>query len=149
MVEDLWAMDCTFGIQVEHPSGTKSCMPLCSMPLPRSRFSMWPMELRSGSCKAPRSVLETLSTSSRRPALPVDFPPAIQGPCIAASVFSLSLSSSLSLGFSLLRVCANEPILFKPFLASILALLDSLSARSALHSAPCDQPQPSTSGLSR
>ena len=122
-------MDCTSGIQVERPSGTKSCMLLCSMPLPRSRFSMWPMELRSGSCKAPRSVLETPSTSSRRPALPVDFPPAIQGPALQPRSFLCRYLRACPSASPCSECAQNEPILFKPFLASILSLLDSLSAQ--------------------
>ena len=63
-LKNSWIMDCTFGIQVEPPTSTKSCMFFCSIPLSRRPLSTRPWNYGSRPCKAPQSVLETTSTSS-------------------------------------------------------------------------------------
>ena len=85
VVEDLWIMDCSLGIRVEPPSGTKLCMFLCSMPLSRRRFSTRLMGLRIVHAKL-------LEACSRQRARVVDAQFRVF--FTAALILSLSPSSS-------------------------------------------------------
>ena len=68
-------------------------------------FPRGPWNLRSSSCKAPRSVLETTSTSSRHPALQVDIQP---NQSLLHCSLNLLFVASLELipRLLLVRVCA-------------------------------------------
>ena len=116
-------MDYTFGIQIEPPTGTKSCTFSCSMPLFRRHLSMRTMEFRGGPCEAPRSVLETTSMSSRCSRKENHLRVASSQPrvsYISASIFCL-LPPRVYPSATLAQTTAHMSNVLEQFLASILA----------------------------